>query len=851
MKSLALYIDKWYIIGAVCTDGNIRLVNLPNHEDRIWLYFFEDTDNDTISYGKGYKAQFFNNENHYYGDVFAQISSIDATFSLFKHSQPMSSIFKTAKIFDDLRNDFGVSSKEVIPTFLSFSTDVSADARLIFRRELSDANFKIEEHVARIEHLALEFAAKKMSYNEEGFYLILNACNENLHYSLYKRSENLFVRIQENKLVGMGTDLRGRCLIEYVIDQINRSERSLQTTDEREKEYLRASQFVDEWLMKLSNARTFIPVPLSGITLSNDPHKEFRLSVLSSEINQRTEVIVKNIVDNIVKFVKESNVSHEQINGIIFLGSTFTNNQFSNEFLNHYNLSEDRIISFKDSDLCSLVGIYNAIDRSQFSKESEAALKNEEDELNRKRIAEEAAEEERRAVEERNRIDTINREKAEADRKFIDAMDKGYESEREHDYDNMEDYFKIALSLQPESEEAMQKYNEALRMKAEASVRMKNYAERIQQAKAAFNNKDWETAKQKAEEALSANPDSKEALRIKSESILIIKNTKEFERYIDRADLFIAQKAYKEALQELNKAKLLDIDYASVQFREIKIQKEQENVLITINRLQDSIEADLQERDFDSAILTCNKLIELDITNKSKWSLKISDIRATQEKDRENQRKWDKLMQDIDSAQWNEQWESVVALCKDALSIKRDEAVQEKLRRAECRHKEVVNRKQFNKAIGTINELIVRAEFKEAEQLLRELDLNYHEPSEIQKIKDTRRLLFARETESEKAKIAPQSNRPTKKSDFFDEENESYRKRVVIEGFAAGKEKTELQKPKTPDEFDFDSDKSKNKSKELRQHKPKPSKDVFFDSFDSKSYKVSSHRKITNDDFEF
>lgn len=850
MKSLALYIDKWYIIGAVCTDGNIRLVNLPNHEDRIWLYFFENVDNDTISYGIGYKTQFFNNENHYYGDVFAQISSIEAKFSLFKHSQPMSSIFKTAKIFDDLRNDFGVSSKEVIPTFLSFSTDVSADARLIFRRELTDANFKVEEHVARIEHLALEFVANKMNYKEEGFYLILNACNENLHYSLYKRSENLFVRIQENKLVGMGTDLRGRCLIEHVIDQINRSERFLQTTNEREKEYLRASQYVDEWLMKLSNARPFIPVPLSGITLSNDPHKEFRLSVLSSQINQRTELIVKSIVDNIVKFVKEANVSHEQINGIIFLGSTFTNNQFSNEFLNHYNLSEDRIISFKDSDLCSLVGIYNAIDRSQFSKESEAALKNEEDELNRKRIAEEAAEEERRAVEERNRIDALNREKAEADRKFIDAMDKGYESEREHDYDNMEDYFKIALSLQPESEEAMQKYNEALRMKAEASVRMKNYAEKIQQAKTAFNNKDWETAKQKAEEALSANLDSKEALRIKSESILIIKNTKEFERYIDRADLFIAQKAYKEALQELNKAKLLDIDYTAVQFRENKIQKEQENVLITMNRLQDSIEAYLQERDFDSAILTCNKLIELDITNKSKWSLKISDIRASREKDRENQRRWDKFMQDIDSAQWNEQWETVVALCKDALFIKRDETVEEKLRRAESRHKEVINKKQFNKAIGTINELIVRAEFKEAEQMLRELDYNYHEPTETQKIKEIRKFLFARETESEKAKIALQTNSSTKKSDFF-EEDESSKKRVVIGGFAAGKEKTELQKPKTPNDFDFDSNKSKNSPKEVRQNKPKPSEDDFFDSFDSKSYDVTSHRKITNNDFNF
>lgn len=51
MKSLALYIDKWYIVGAVNTDGITRLVNLPNREDRIWLYFYEDVANDEISYG--------------------------------------------------------------------------------------------------------------------------------------------------------------------------------------------------------------------------------------------------------------------------------------------------------------------------------------------------------------------------------------------------------------------------------------------------------------------------------------------------------------------------------------------------------------------------------------------------------------------------------------------------------------------------------------------------------------------------------------------------------------------------------------------------------------------------------
>ena len=42
MKTLSLYIDRWYIAAAVCYDNIPRRIDLPNREDRIWLYFYED-----------------------------------------------------------------------------------------------------------------------------------------------------------------------------------------------------------------------------------------------------------------------------------------------------------------------------------------------------------------------------------------------------------------------------------------------------------------------------------------------------------------------------------------------------------------------------------------------------------------------------------------------------------------------------------------------------------------------------------------------------------------------------------------------------------------------------------------
>ena len=86
MKSLALYIDKWYIVGTICVDGIPRLVKLPNNEDRIWLFFHEDIANDAVSYGKGFKSHYWNRENHYYGDIFANLTNSAATFTMFKHT---------------------------------------------------------------------------------------------------------------------------------------------------------------------------------------------------------------------------------------------------------------------------------------------------------------------------------------------------------------------------------------------------------------------------------------------------------------------------------------------------------------------------------------------------------------------------------------------------------------------------------------------------------------------------------------------------------------------------------------------------------------------------------------------
>ena len=852
MKSLALYIDKWYIVGAVNTDGITRLVNLPNHEDRIWLYFYEDVANDEISYGKGFQSKFRNNENHYYGDVFSLITQSSAKYTMFKRSQPMRGIFKSSKIFDDLRKD--MDEEGDITTYVSFSKDISLASRLLFLEELKAEKFDVKESVARIGHLALEYAAKKSGFVDDGYYIVLNACNENLHYSLYQKSDDLFNRLKEDVLVGMGTDVRSRALIEHVVDNINDREHFLKTQEERESEYLRMNQFVDDWLVKLSTARSFIPIQLTNVTFSRDPYKDYSVSVRKAKIDERTEKIVKDIINVIVRFVKDAEVSHEQICGILFLGNTFTNVQFKKELTNYYLLDNSKMVSFKDSDLSSLVSAYTFIDCEQFSATKNTMRGNAEAELRRIKNAEEEAAAMQKAQEEADAVAAVQREATEAERKFKDAMDRGYDAEREHNYDDMEEYFNIALALRPDDEEAKQKHEEARRKKAEMAVQQNHYKEKIQQAKSAYDDGDYETAKFKAEEALSFMPDSKEAQRIKDDSHRRIKSQKDLERYLDKADLFIAQKAYNEASQELKKARLLDVDDKEIVERETKIAQEQHAVNAQVEELTNNLNSAMSEGRFDDALKFCNELIDVDFANSRRWSSKIAEINTKKERAAEQQKRWDKLTRDINTALLADDWSKLADLCKEALEIREDSDVRTKLQKAEDKLAEKHKDEQFTQAMSEINELAMRKEFDEANSKLNALERSLRrdgllDSSKEKLIRETRKSLLDFNGGSSSSDGPSNNGDRTRIKGFTNEEPDK------------PKTPTKPKKPAVNPDFDWDFGPSEPKKPTPRPQrpqqpqKPKP-KDDFFDSASgngNQSGKSGSKPtgKITNDYFNF
>lgn len=796
MKQLCLYVDKWYIVGSVISDGVPHPLNLPNKEDRAWLFFYEDITSDEVTYGKQFQKRFQNNELHHFGDIFSLIVKSSVTYTKFKLPQPIIGIFKDSHLLSDLLANVADDDFE---TYVSFSVDINPAARFLFLKELENNRFNVKQSVARIDHLALEYASARNNVREDGNYLVLNASNENLHYTLYQRRDEIFVRQGEEEcLIGLGTDSRSRALVEHVVDVINEKEKLLKTTKERETECLRMTSYVDDWIAKLNATKGVVPVKLTNITLSKDFYKTYEVQVKKTKIDERTDRIVKGIVEAITHYVRDNGVSNENLKGVLLIGDTFNNSQFKKEFGTHYSLSDGQFLPYKETNLSEIVSSYLLIDCSQF--DNSKVMANGEQELQRLKRLEEDAEREKNAKEDLERREEEDRQKSEMERNFKDAMEKGFDAESKLDYDGMEDYFNIALRLHPGDETAKQKYEEALRKKAEQSVANEKYKEIIQSAKSAKDDGDWETAKQKAEEAIGYKPDSIEAQRIKEEAVRYIKSSKDLERYLDRADLFFAQKSYKDALEELKKAKLLGIEDDSIEERIERIKEEQSETLSKIESLKTKLDSAMEAADFDTALEMCDALIDLDFVNSRKWTARLGDIKFAMQKFETEKVRWNSLIDQIETAFIAEDWPNVVSLCTEALTIQDSEKIQIRLSKAKEKIESISKSRMLDQIVLVIKDLILDGEFGKAKEKLKSVD----EQLDDYRKKELYRLIFAKEDEAERAKLTPRNKQSENESacDFF-AETDSESKVISAKKKEPKKTNKGGKKEVTLDDFDF------------------------------------------------
>ena len=755
MKTLSLYVDKWFIAVAVDVDGNVLPLSLPNGEDRIWLFFHEDTANNRIVYGKGNEAHYRDGKPHYIGDVFTLIEQGDATYSYYSDKQKrLYDIFQDAGIFKDLHD---VAQEEgTVDTYVSFSEDVEDIARLKFLEELKEANFNVKEFAARISHLALEGCCRQGTLQDRlskpEHYLALEATNENLHYVIYEKTAfgDQYLLTREDTLLGCGLDMRRKALIETVVENINNSTHFLKAED-LPKEHRRMEQFADSWLQLIDKHDLSSPISLQGITFDCAPNNAYAVTIIKEQLATRTNSIVESIIRTIVRFIKGCNLTTNDINGIVFIGDTFNNKSFRETIKHHFAIDERVMHRYTDSDLPRIVNVYRYLDCGQFADETEEFY-----ERATKAIAD---------LEQYTAV-ILQAETAFGDQRWRDVIslcDKALDLNptsakaqqlKEKATEILDDLTVIqriiaqipelwdkkqyslaikelnrALEIDPGNRNVKSLWEQTKEKQERHIARIKvlesrisdyevqnNYAEAIRVCESLIteddpgNKPNWEKRK--------AGLREKENKRVKE--IEALKNrTEELNRHLNRAETFLEERAYKKAAYEIERAKDCHIEDARIHGLETLINAALDQITDYERQLSNAI----SDSRWEEAKTVCEKLIALDTSDE--WKDKLRDINDHIAK----AAKLNSIRARIEAAKSSGEWSQVAAKCKEYLQIKEDTAISATLNEANEQLQSVEIQRQFDEAYASEN-------WKEVIRLYNEYSILKRKPENNKKRSD-------------------------------------------------------------------------------------------------------------------
>lgn len=766
MNYLFLYVDTHYIVAAVRDDNDVVKPIRPKTEDEYFeLFFREDTEYNRVLYGNAYKNAYFEGEPHCFGQVFRLMAENTKTFSLYDREQPISHLFKEAGILDEWSEAAGYDSVSCagrqVPTYISFAADVDYASRNIFvENVLKNQGFDVCERSVPVEHLALEHARRSNHLCEDGCYLVLNAYNEHLHFSIYRREGETFVRLAENTLPGMGTDPRVRALVETIVAKINNVQHFLSTPAEKEREYSNLEQHAEGWLRQLDATRGGRPVHLLGVRFSVAPNT-FDVNVIAEEINDRTEKIVRAVINEIKNFVAKVLKPDDFLRGILFLGDGFVNEKFSEAVTASYRFQKEDLVYFRRCDLPKIVSVYREINLDQFSTETQKHRKLGEQELIAQRNAQAEAEREREAArlaDEKAMAEAAARKDKE---EFFTAMAKIEECERKKEWHSMRDWAQNALQLRPEDKEAKAKLETANRNIAEDKVRAEQYASSIQQAQDAFEHRDWQEALTHAKTALNVRPDSKTAKKIHDESTKQIDQATRISEFFTRAAVFEQQGNYHKALEELEKVQFLDPKHPDLQPRmstcRLKISERESKILAMKEEYTHA--ADRNEH-VKAAECARRLAAFLGPEQQSEWVACEEQHKRAAEAEQKQKEFIDDCTKRYNKASFDGDWATFVRYAEEVLRYRKDEDLAERLERAKERVRAEQDRRQFEEALKRVKVLIADRNYEEARRLLKALKADATAPYQHENVTRLFQRIFEEEDQNNVPPAEPMQQSP-------------------------------------------------------------------------------------------
>lgn len=697
MKSLLLYIDKWYIMGAINEDNGFHKLSLSNNEDRIWLYFHNNLDAEKVEYGLKFKDNAVAGELNYYTDIFKLIpASAGKMYNFYGREREMCNIFEDSGLFSDLKNGFDANS--TVQTYISFSCDLSLESQSVFLDLLEKNNFSIKEFVASINYLSLEYSLRMNLLQNPTNILVANACNENLFYSLYSFDSSSFNLIDERVLNGLGEDLRVRAIVEKVIDYINAGSRFLSNEQDAIDEHRYLSKYAKKWLNLLDSTPNNQPTALGNVHLKKQKGNSYPVTILKTDIDKRTSVIIEDIVRKMLSLITDCGKVIQDISNIVFIGDTFYNSEFKNTLEKQIVMDKNMVLHFKESDLPQIVSVYQNLESSIFLSAIEDFEKKSQVEKQMAIKAKQAKEAMEKAKEAERIKQEENQRKINFERNLKTLLDIAENSELKGEYKDSLESYKKARSMAPDNTHIESKINKLTELIAEQNAKEKQYKDYIKAAIKAYDEDDWSEAISQGKLALGVKPESSEAKRIVDEASA---NSTKFEAAkssLLKVDVFIEQGEYNKAAKELDIIDLLGIKTDDIKKRRNVVNQYLVKLKDRISQLEKKIEESLLLSNFHEAVMCCEELIKIDINNKNKWEEKKVNFEIEEKKIEEKKSMLLRLQSDIDRVHLNEDWENLLDLCTSYLKLEKNSAIENLAQKANFKISSSKIQAEFDKA---------------------------------------------------------------------------------------------------------------------------------------------------------
>ena len=838
MDVLSLFITNSYILGMVCgADCQPRPVALDNREDRIWLYFHNEKSDNSVSFGSGNREKCKRRQSEYISDIFARMIDSEAKFSYYGRDTDLKDIWEDAGVFAQLKKNF--NTEDAVPVYISFDESVNAYAASRFVELMKKNGFEVKSDSLGLESLAIEKARKLgLNLSSDEVVLLLSAIGDDMRVGVIKDGKP-FNPDDLHILSHCGNDVRIRSLAETIVEKAD-TNHFLTSEEDRQGEYVLLYDEASEWLRQMDNSPL---LNLPGFSLIKAPNNKSNVLVGKEEIEKRTSVIVKSLVNAIVKEYEKDLSGNQGVTKAIFIGDDFSNQELIQTLQSQLPIQLDGADCkwFKDEEMKDIVSCYPDLDLSQYGGLNDRFAKRSEEAQKCQKKKEEEREAERRGLDTKKSLD----EQEKIENEYNNAVQKAQDYERLGQFSDMRDMAQIALSKKPGDKQAMDLLTQATEGIAVQKTKADVYKNSIQRADQCYADKDWQNALLNYTAALDADPNASYAKDRVTDVQRRLGLQQKIKDYLSRADVFIAQKDYAHALDELQKALVVDSDDETVKSRKKEVEDLKVNLGKEVDSLKSQMEKAVHEGKFDDALDLCNRLANADASNVIYWNGKKTEVEDARRKAEEYKRKIDQLFMQLRQAESaGDQLNEVTRLCNTILGCLspddvRLEDVKARLATAEQKMQEQERKKkyeEFQTYVAEVNREIAAGNEEAARSKMTQLQKQYAGDEYQNVYHDLNKRIFA---------IGFFSASPSTKAPAKNTSDSSSNNKVKPQSSTVDSNKNKKSQSATDDD-DFFADSHKNKKSQ-----PVEDDDFFADEKKSSKNKGENGKHLTNDDFNF